>query len=332
MRPGVLNSAYATGGGLATLSNALRAVLSAEILYTAMPMLRFEQFAARRTELGTQPGQTIQIMKAGSIKRGGRLDEGRRMVGQRMSTSMQSITVWEHGNAIGVTEFLALTSFFDVFMMASILLGRDLALVLDTQLRDVAMSFTSVVYAGSASSRGTIASTDTLDVETVKDAAETLAVLLAPKWGGDHYVCAIHPHQGRDLRDDPAWINTQHYAYQGAGAQNPVYLGEIGRIEDVRFFETTMCPNGSSSATDPDTGEYVDPGYAPELDAAGASSTDVYKATMFGENSYGHAVGLDPEMRDDGVTDFGREHGVAWYGIWGSDILNDENGVTIETA
>lgn len=330
MYPGTLNSAYATGANLAPLPNAVREVFSAEILYSALPLLRFEQFAARKTELNTMPGNTITMMKAGNLRRGRQLDEGVRMKVNPMTTSTEQITVWEQGNAIGFTEFLIQTSYFDVFMMASILLGRDLALVLDTQLRDVLAQGTNVVYASGVVNRAAVAANLTTD--DVNDAVETLATNLAPKFGADHYVGAVHPHQGRGLRDDTAWINAVNYAFTGARNEYPVYLGEIGRYNDVRFFETTMCPNGANNATDPGTGEYVDFGYDPLLDGAGAAAVDVYQAFVFGENSYALAVGLNPEMRDDGVTDFGREHALGWYAIWGRKMLEYANEVTIETA
>lgn len=332
---GVMNTAYASGAGMAPLANSVREVFSAEILYNALPLLRFEQFCARRTELNTQPGNTIRIQRSGSIKRGGQLQEGVHMRTQPMSSSYTSITVYEQGNAVSVSEFLALSSFYDVFMQASTLMGRDLALVLDIQLRDVLFQGTNVVFGGAtaAANRAALtAVTHIFSTVPLKTAVETLEIANAPKFGGDHYVCALHPHQARGLRDDSAWINAAHYAYMGARAEHPIYLGEIGRYDDVRFFSTTMCPNGAASTVDPLTGDYVDPGYDPTLDAAGNSNADVYQAAVFGENAYAHAVGLNPEMRDDGITDFGREHALAWYAIWGKKLLTDDSAVIVETT
>lgn len=328
----IMNSAYANGGNLSPMDGAVREVLSAEILYTAIPALRFEQFAALRTELNTQPGNTITIFTAGNIRRGGQLSEGERIRSTPMSISSKKITVWEKGNAIALTEFLTQTSFLDLYLMASLQLGRDLALTLDSELRDAAFSGTNVVYAGSQTARSSIGANHVLTMKEIRDGMETLSINLAPKRGGDHYLCMLHPHQGRHLREDDDWVRAAHYAHMGAGAQNPVYLGEIGRFEDVRFIESTMCPNGRNSATDSFTQEYTDPGYDPTLDDAGASSTNIYQATMFGENYYALAVGLTPEMRDDGIKDFGREHALAWYAVWGKRVLDNNNGLVIESA
>jgi hypothetical protein len=38
---------------------------------------------------------------------------------------------------------------------------------------------------------------------------------------------------------------------------------------------------------------------------------------MIGDNAFGQPIALPVELRDGGVLDFGREHALAWYGIWG---------------
>ena len=106
-------------------------------------------------------------------------------------------------------------------------------------------------------------------------------------------------HQSRSLRDDAAWIEASKY-----GAVNQLFTGEIGRIDDVRFIETTLMLNGAAASTDP--------AYDSDLHNKGVGNAfDVYQAFLFGEDCYGYAVALPVELRDNGVTDFGREHGLA---------------------
>lgn len=326
--PSVLNTASTTGAGFSQQVNAIRDVYSAEIWFAALPILKFDQFSTKKTELGVQPGRTIQLPKYGSIKRGGRLQEGVRLQTRGMSMSQASLTVYEQGNAIGFSEYLLQTSFFDQLSAASLLLGRDMAVVLDLQLRDTVVSGTNVVFANGRASRTALIAGDSFDTQVLKDAVETLETNNTPKWAGDHYVCFLHPHQGRGLRDDNDWINASLYA----GATQ-IYTGEIGRYEDVRFISTTVMPNGRNSAVDPNTGDYVDIGYNPALASGYAGNqTTIYQAVLFGEYSYGHATALPVELRDNGVEDFGREHGLAWYAIWGQGVLENPNIVVIETA
>jgi len=326
--PSVLNTAVQQGAGFQQQVEATRDVFSAEIWFAALPILKFDQFSTKKTELGVQPGRTIQIPRYGNIKRGGRLTEGVRLQTRGMSMSLQSVTVFENGNALGFSEFLLQTSFYDQLAAASLLLGRDMAVVLDTQLRDTAILGTNVRYAGQKANRAALTVADKFDTQLIKDGVETLETSNAPKWAGDHYICFIHPHQGRGMRDDNDWINAS--LYSGA---TQIYTGEIGRYEDVRFISTTVMPNGANNATDPDTGDYVDIGYVNALrHGVSSNQTDIYQAVMFGEYSYGHATALPVELRDNGVEDFGREHGLAWYSIWGENILENPNLVILESA
>lgn len=325
----VINTAVATGAGFNQVLAATRDVFSAEIWFSALPILKFDQFTTKKTELGVQPGRIIQIPKYSNIKRGGKLTEGKKLQTQAMTLSQQSIQVDEYGNAIGFSEFLLQVSFYDQLAAASLLLGRDMALVLDTFLRDAIVLAASVIYGGGKASRNALVAGDDFDTTVVKDASETLETNNTPKWGGDHWICFAHPHQGRTMRDDNDWVNAS--LYSGA---TQIYTGEIGRYEDTRFVISTVMPNGANSAVDPVTGDFVDVGYNPALDpvATPALGTTVYQAVFFGEYSLGHATALPVELRDNGVQDFGREHGLAWYSIWGQNILEEENIVVAETA
>ena len=326
--PSVLNSAVQSGSGFSQQVDSIRDVFSAEIWFAALPILKFDQFSTKKTELGVQPGRTIQIPRYGNIKRGGRLQEGVRLQTRGMSMSLQSISVYEQGNAIGFSEYLLQTSFYDQLSAASLLLGRDMALVLDGQLRDTALLGTNVLFAGGKAARTALTASDKFDTQLVKDGVEALETKNAPKWAGDHYICFLHPHQGRGMRDDNDWINAS--LYSGA---TQIYTGEIGRYEDVRFITTTVMPNGANATIDPDTNDYVDVGYANALQSGvSGNQTNIYQAVMFGEYSFGHATALPVELRDNGVEDFGREHGLAWYSIWGSNILENPNLVVLESA
>ncbi len=326
----VMNTATVSGQGFNQLLSAIRDVYSAEIYFSALPALRFDQFATRKEELGQQPGAKIVMPKAGTIKRGGKLIEGQRMQTRGMSMSTTSIEVDERGNAIGFSERLLQTSFYDNLAMASMMLGRDMALVLDTELRDVVKTGTTKVYGGGKSSRNSLTNGDVFTTSEIHKAAEELETNAAPKWANDFYVCFVHPHQISTIRQSSGWVNAAHYS----GA-TPIFFGEVGRFNDVRFVSTSMMPNGKSSALDATTGDYADPGYDPALDklVTGALNADiVYQAVMFGEYAYGHAVALPVELRDNGVQDFGREHALAWYAIWGQGLLEVKNIVVIETA
>ena len=317
----VATSQGQTNGGT-LFSDGTRLVYSREIEFKALPIMRFSQFATQKTELGVEPGLTISMLTYDNLKLGGALQEMQNMSTQALSGSMKQITVQEHGNAVSNSELLIQSSFDDIMATTTTLLGRDYALVMDCELRDVALSGTNIVYAGGKASRDAITDADKLQVATIKDAIEVLATNNAPKYQNMYWICFVHPHQSRDLRDDSAWINASNY-----GAPEQLFTGEIGRIDDTRFIETTLMCNGKASASDP--------AYKADLvKGAGeqANKADIYQAVIFGDQYYGIAWSLPVELRDNGVEDFGRKRSLAWYAIWGTGLLHNDYGVVIETA
>ena len=295
-------------------------VWSKEVAFKAMPNLRFFQFADVQDDLTKEAGETIQMLTYNNLKQGGKLTENVDMTTQAITGSLKEVKVTEYGNAVAVTEKLLRTSYDDTMARVSTLLGRDYALVLDCELRDVALTGTNVVYADKVANRTGLASTNTLKVSTIKDAVEILSTNNAPKVGGANWVCFVHPHQSRGLRDDNAWINASNY-----GAPDQLFTGEIGRIDDTIFIETTLMKNGACAQTDP--------AYDADLKTgASGNQTNIYKAVIFGQSYYGLATALPVEIRDNGVEDFGRRRSLAWYSLFGVAKLNDEYGVVIETA
>ena len=335
---------YASNGQDA-LSPAIQTIWSKEILFQAMPVLRFEQFAVKKTELGVQPGLTVNFMRYNNLavdNTGSELTEGIRMEPTSLTASQIQITVKEHGQAVAVTELLLNASFDDVMASASRLLGRHMAQSMDTQARNTLYK-SAVPFGGgaavapnvvfgrtTASARGSIspydpgtvgtaASPGYLSPVTVKDAVEVLAGENIPRLG-DTYVCFVHPSQSRSLRDWPEFIEVTKYAAPGN-----FMLGEIGRIYDVVFIETTQVAKGlDTSAIESSSGHLPNAG-------DGDVNDDSYLGIMIGDNAFGHAISLPVELRDGGVIDFGREHGLAWYAIWGFGMITHESRVLLNT-
>lgn len=303
------------------LAAAIQTIWSKEILFQSMPVLRFEQMAVKKTELGVTPGLTINFMRYNNLGQAGQLVEGVRMQTNALSASQYSITVAEQGYAVSISELLLNASFDDVMATASRLLGRNMALYLDGSARDTLLTASSVLFgyqpvaAGTtarlygdhgtvAGNRAAMTGSFWLTTAVVKDAVETLASKNVPKLG-DTYVGFVHPHQSRRLRDDPEFIEQTKYASPGN-----FMLGEIGRLNDVVFIETTQVK---------------------QLIGAGGSNSTVFQSIFMGDNAFGHAVSLPVELRDGGILDFGREHALAWYAIWGFGLITDQAVAVCET-
>lgn len=314
-----------SGGANTQLSPAVQQIWSKEILFQAMPILRFEQFAVKKTELGVQPGLTIHFMRYNNLPSAQQLVEGVRMQSVALTASQFDITVAEQGFAVAITELLLNASFDDVMASASRLLGRNMALYLDGSARDTLRQASSIIggynkpalasavrtplspydHGVPASNPGSVGGSSSflagnyvMTSAVVKDVAETLATKNVPRLG-ETYVGFVHPHQSRSLRDDPEYIEVTKYAAPGN-----FMLGEIGRLNDVVFIETTQVYNN-----------YVN----------NSSSNPLYYDSIFiGDNAFGHAISLPVELRDAGILDYGREHGLAWYAIWGLGLITDQ--------
>ena len=353
----------AYSGSNSSLNQAIQTIWSKEILFQAMPILRFEQFAVKKTELGVAPGLRVNFLR---YKNFGvdptPLTEGVRMTTNALTAEQIAITVAEHGYAVAVSELLLNASFDDVMASASRLLGRHMAQYLDVQARNTLSAATSAVfgYDRTGITGGAFTNYDEgdkgasladlngdfkLTTAAVKDAALTLASKNIPRLG-ETYVQFVHPKQSRDLRSNPEFIEVTKYAAPGN-----FMLGEIGRLYDVVFIETTQVKKLAGSTAysqSANVGAPADqvevpvkantgPGLGGNPEAPGASATngtpaaDAYESIMIGDNAFGHAISLPVELRDGGVLDFGREHGLAWYAIWGFGVITHESRVIINT-
>jgi N4-gp56 family major capsid protein len=360
----------AYSGSNSSLSQAIQTIWSKEILFQAMPILRFEQFAVKKTELGVAPGLRVNFLRYKNFAVDATpLTEGVRMTTNALTAEQIAITVAEHGYAVAVSELLLNASFDDIMASASRLLGRHMAQYLDVQARDTLSAATSATFGYDRSGitggaftnydEGTVAtSIGALDgnfkltTGAIKDSALVLAGKNIPRIG-ETYVQFIHPKQSRDLRSNPEFIEVTKYAAPGN-----FMLGEIGRLYDVVFIETTqvnLLASGTNIATAAATaysqsvgapanqavvpvtantnpGAGGNPAVSGAVATTGTTATDVYESIMIGDNAFGHAISLPVELRDGGVLDFGREHALAWYAIWGLGIITDQAIVKVYTA
>jgi N4-gp56 family major capsid protein len=358
----------AYSGSNTSLNQAIQTIWSKEILFQAMPILRFEQFAVKKTELGVAPGLRVNFLR---YKNFGidptPLTEGVRMTTNALTAEQIAITVAEHGYAVAVSELLLNASFDDVMASASRLLGRHMAQYLDVQARNTLSAATSAVFGYDRSAvqgvndwynEGTVATQISdldgnykLSTGAVKDAALTLAGKNIPRLG-ETYVQFVHPKQSRDIRSNPEFIEVTKYAAPGN-----FMLGEIGRLYDVVFIETTQVKKlavnaayttstsvgvpadqysvpvkantAPGSGGNPESADFTaEKGY---LTSATGNGAEVYESIMIGDNAFGHAISLPVELRDGGVLDFGREHALAWYAIWGLGVITDQAIVKVYT-
>lgn len=189
-----------------------------------------------------------------------KLTEGVTPDGQDLSQTHLEATVDQYGAFVEVSDLLKRTSFDDVAMGATDMLGEQMGTVVEWVTRDAMCAGTNVLYAGTGNtSRITLTASDKLTTTEIRKAVRELKKAKAPMITGGkkpHYVCIVSPDATFDLQSDSLWQDVSKYSNA-----EQIYSGEIGRLFGVVFVESTEAKvykqsvwnavdaNTSSSAT-----------------------------------------------------------------------------------
>lgn len=146
------------------------------------------------------------------------------------------------------TEYLETTQYLNSGNLSGLIrekIGVHMALSLDTLARNAFLSTPcgNAWYAGSATSRVTLLSTEKLIPDYVEQAVRNLKARDMETIDGLNVMAVIHPAQTYDLRRHSDWINAQQYA-----GSTPIFTGEVGSWGGCRFVETTRArlPNAGA--------------------------------------------------------------------------------------
>ena len=243
----------------------------------AEPELVHDQFGQKHP-IPKNGGKTIEFRKYDPLPKAlTPLTEGVTPDGRKLTMGVVTATVKQYGDYIELSDVLLLTAIDNNLVQATKLLGSQAGRTLDTITREVLVGGTNVQYAeGQVASRADLvggSATDSdnhcLTVTAIRKAVRFLKVMNAPKING-YYVGIIHPDCSYDLMNDPKWVNVKTYS-----DPEGIYEGEIGRIEGVRFVETSEAKVWEKAGKDKSTG------------TATASKRDVYATMILGADAYG---------------------------------------------
>jgi len=248
------------------LSDEMKTYYSDYLIDLAEPELVHDQFAQKHP-IPKNGGKIIEFRKYSPLpKLTTPLTEGVTPDGQKLTMSVITAQVAQYGGFVELSDILLLTAIDNNLVQATKLLGSQAGRTLDTITREVLNGGTNVQYAeGQVASRSALYFTDETDncnltVDAVRRAVRYLKVMNAKRING-YFAGIIHPDCSYDLMSDPKWVNVKSYS-----DPEGIYEGEIGRIEGVRFVE--------SSEAKVFTGE-------------GSGSRDVYSTLIIGDNAYG---------------------------------------------
>jgi N4-gp56 family major capsid protein len=166
------------------------------------------------------------------------LTEGITPDGQDLSQTHLEATVKQYGAFVEVSDLLKRTSYDDVALGATDMLGEQMGTVVEWVTRDAMCAGTNVMYAGTNTARNTILPSDKLTTTEIRKAVRELKKAKAPMItaGGKkpHYICIVSPDATFDLQSDSLWQDVSKYSNA-----EQIYSGEIGRLFGVVFVEST---------------------------------------------------------------------------------------------
>ena len=273
--------------------------LSSKMRHAAIAETKVMQFVETEPGYGKKRGESLTIFRVSNmaVPTDGRISESERIPEDNVQLSTTQITVSEWGRAVPYTSFITDLSEFDPSNYIQRALMDQMKLTLD---RESADSFKSTLIKAVGTGVGSISITtngtpggtasanlNMFHVEAIRDFMHS--DLNVPAFSSDDYMCLISTKAKRGIMNDPAWEPWVRYT-----SPESKYNSEIGRIENVRFVEVNNLRTLSGSiGTGGITGE----------------------ALFFGADSVVMVVAEDPELRTKVPEDYGRDKGVAWYGI-----------------
>lgn len=229
---------YGEGG----LSPEMKTYYSDYLIDNAEPALVHDMFA-QKVNIPAGNGKTIQFRKYNPLgKLTTPMEEGVTPTGQTMNATTVNATVSQYGGYVEFSDMLLMTSIDNNLCAATKLLGSQAGRTLDTITREVLVGGTNVQYAdGRVLARHMLVGGNTsdpsvnhyLNVEAIRKAVRFLKKQNAEKINGS-YIAIIHPDCAYDLMSDENWRYPHQYA-----SPEEIFEGEIGKIEGVRFIETT---------------------------------------------------------------------------------------------
>jgi N4-gp56 family major capsid protein len=299
------------------------------LLQRALPLNIHGLLAQRRNIPANFGSKIIKFRRYASLAVAGALTDGVTPTGKSLSVTDITATALQYGDFTRISDAVTTESPDPILTETSEILGEQMGLTNDELTRDVLVAGTVVQYASTAVSRVTVAAGMKLIVAEIDEAVLTLKLAKArrvtaisgasPGVGTmpipSSFIGIIHPQTTFTIKGLTGYEEVQKYAPNA-----PTFPGEVGRIAEVRFIETTN---------------------AKIFTGAGAAGVDVYGTIILGADAYGivdvagsqNAGTIYKALGSAGSADpLNQRQTMGWKEYFVAKILNDAFMVRIEHA
>lgn len=235
---------------------------------------------------------------------------------ETLSITNVDATCLQYGRGYMLTDKLMFETLDPVLLEVADILGENAANTFDQLTREELATTTTIQYASSATSNGTVTSAMKITKAEVQEAVRTLKNNNAKKLtsmidasSGFNtspipacYIGLVHPNTTFDLKNIPGFVRVEEYGQKSA------MEGEVGSLDEVRFIETTN---------------------AKVYTGAGVGSIDVYGTTILASDAYaisrisGEALKNIVEGPGGNADPLHQRQTSAWKGTFVATILND---------
>lgn len=297
------------------LTEEMKTYYDTTLLETAEKNLVHDQFGMKKP-IPKGRGKAIEFRCFDDLpKKTDKLTEGVTPDGQKLEVTSLTAEVGQYGGYVTVSDVLDMTAIDPVIVQATKKIAKQGGETLDTLTRDVLAAGTQVQYAeGQVNMRNQLTQEHKLTIDAVRRAVRTLKNNNIDPYD-ECYVGIIHPDVAYDLMSDEKWVNVKSYS-----DPEGIYKGEIGKIENVRFVETTEAK------------KWVNEG--------SGSSVDVYSTLIIGDGAYGvteiEGGGMEVIVKQQGsggTSDpLNQRSTIGWKATHVAKILNEKAMVRIETG
>lgn len=296
-----------------SLSVEMKTYYEKDLLEEAEPNLVHSQFADKYP-IPAGKGKTIEFRKYDSMPKAlTPLTEGVTPDGRSLNVSNLTATVHQYGDYTTISDVLKMTAIDDNIVQATRLHGSQAGRTIDTLARDVLAAGTNVIYAGGRTSRGDLTPSDILTPNLFFKAAAQLKAMNAPTIEGS-YVAIIHPYAAYDVMSDHNWIDWQKYA-----TPDKIFNGEIGKIGNVRFVETTEAKIWNDDS-------------CPAQSYAKTTDTAVVEGKTYYTRSGSEGAYVYTKVTTPSTSDIASYYEKTAYGVFGTIVLGAHAYADVELA